>query len=203
MINITPENFEQEVLKSKIPVIMLFAVKEWCKYCDEFKPIFEEYAKEHPEIKCVIHLQDSLSSKPTRIASKYSSNRFPNAVSFKNWEHRLSSWNLSEQALDWLVKFAEDLSDSELMNSITNIDVEMAQTNLEIARMKQNLVKQQEIAIMLNNVMASRQNRLQPGTSRTTRIDTPENVPVTADNFPLPPRTVDETTLKPCEWGCQ
>ncbi len=85
---ITPENFDAEVLKSEKPVAMAFMIKEGCKFCDEFKTVFAQYALEHPEIKCVVHMQDTLNSKPSTILEKYGSNSFPNGVSFKNGVRR-------------------------------------------------------------------------------------------------------------------
>lgn len=71
IIQITPENFESEVLKSEKPVALAFMIKEGCKFCDEFKTVFAKYALEHPEIKCVVHMQDTLNSKPSAILEKY------------------------------------------------------------------------------------------------------------------------------------
>lgn len=44
-LTITSENFEQEVLKSEIPVVIdVFAA--WCGPCQQVAPIFDELAKE-------------------------------------------------------------------------------------------------------------------------------------------------------------
>ena len=49
-IEITSENFEQEVLKSDKPVLLDFWAV-WCGPCMMLSPLVEEIAEEHPEIK--------------------------------------------------------------------------------------------------------------------------------------------------------
>ena len=50
VMNITSENFEEEVLKSDKPVLLdFFAV--WCGPCKMVSPIVDEIAEEYPDIK--------------------------------------------------------------------------------------------------------------------------------------------------------
>lgn len=50
MLNLTPENFEEDVIKSKKPIIVDFWA-QWCGPCRAMAPVFEEIAGEMTEIK--------------------------------------------------------------------------------------------------------------------------------------------------------
>ena len=58
-INITNKNFKEEVLESKVPVIVDFWAP-WCGPCRMLGPVIEEIANEHDEIKvCKVNVDDN------------------------------------------------------------------------------------------------------------------------------------------------
>lgn len=195
IIQITPDNFEAEVLKSTKPVAMAFMIKDWCKFCDEFKPVFEQYAIDHPEIKCVVHIQDSLSSKPSSIATKYGSNTFPNWVSFKNWvKRKTSQWaGLSEAVLDELMKFLEDMTEEELAQRQVDINLEMARINLDMANKQKQLFQLKSLGHKIEEEAYRR------ATAEPVRVPFAE---LKDEDFPLGPSTIKAEDQVPCD-GCQ
>lgn len=49
VLNVTKDNFENEVLKSEKTVLLDFYA-DWCGPCRMLSPVIEQIAKEHPEI---------------------------------------------------------------------------------------------------------------------------------------------------------
>ena len=78
VINITKENFAQEVLHSEKPVLLDFWAT-WCGPCRMLAPILEELSGQHPELKIVkvdvdenrdLALQYDIESIPTLLVFK-------------------------------------------------------------------------------------------------------------------------------------
>jgi thioredoxin 1 len=81
-VTITAENFEQEVLKSDIPVLTDFWA-EWCMPCKMIAPTLEELAEEYKgKLKVAKVDVDSLPD----LAQKYNIVSIPTLLLFKNGE---------------------------------------------------------------------------------------------------------------------
>ena len=60
IIKITKDNFEQEVLKSEVPVLLDFYA-DWCGPCRMVAPLLEEIAEENENIKvCKINVDEQM-----------------------------------------------------------------------------------------------------------------------------------------------
>ena len=80
-ITITKETFEQEVLKSDLPVLVDFWAA-WCGPCKMLGPIIEKLSEEHPELKiCKVNVDEQ-----PELAEKYQVFSIPTVIAFKNGE---------------------------------------------------------------------------------------------------------------------
>ncbi len=82
VIEITDSTFEQEVLKSDIPVIMdLWAV--WCGPCKMIHPILEELSNEYAGKVKIVKLDVDKNRETT---AKFGVRNIPTVLFFKNGE---------------------------------------------------------------------------------------------------------------------
>lgn len=79
---VTDQSFEQEVLKSEVPVIVDFGA-EWCGPCKMILPIIEELAKEYEGKVKVVKID--VDENPA-VSSKYGIKSLPTLLFFKNGE---------------------------------------------------------------------------------------------------------------------
>ena len=101
--NVTDSSFEEEVLKSDIPVIVDFWAG-WCGPCKMLTPIIEEIRKElEGKVKV---LKMNIDENPN-IPSKYGIRSIPTMMLFKNGEQKDTKIGLQEKfsLLDWVDKY--------------------------------------------------------------------------------------------------
>ena len=81
VIHLNMENFEEEVLKSAVPVLVDFSAT-WCGPCQMIAPLIEEIADENPEIKVgKVDIDES-----TPLALHYGVQSVPTLMVFKGGE---------------------------------------------------------------------------------------------------------------------
>ncbi len=83
VIEISEDNFESEVLKSELPVLVDFWAP-WCGPCRMMGPIVDEIADENLELKvCKINVDEA-----PELAIKYDVESIPTLIYFKNGQVR-------------------------------------------------------------------------------------------------------------------
>ena len=81
VINVTFENFEAEVIKSDIPVLVDFCAS-WCGPCRMLSPIVDQIAEERTDIKvCKVNVDEQ-----EELAMRFGIMSIPTLIVFKNGE---------------------------------------------------------------------------------------------------------------------
>ena len=99
-IFVSNENFESEVLKSDVPVLVDFWAP-WCGPCQMLGPIVEDVAEENTDIKvCKVNVEEN-----PNLAVQYKIMNIPTIVAFKNGEvYKKSVGIISKSEILELVK---------------------------------------------------------------------------------------------------
>jgi len=79
VMQVTKENFEQEVLQSEVPVLVDFYA-DWCGPCKMMAPVIDEIAAEKTDVKfCKLNVDEEM-----QIAQQYRVMSVPTFIVFKD-----------------------------------------------------------------------------------------------------------------------
>ncbi len=97
--NVTDENFDTEVLKSKSPCVVDFWA-EWCGPCKQIAPILEEISNELSEVTIAKHNIDDHPNQPT----KYGVRGIPTMLLFKDGELKATKVGVTTKSniISWI-----------------------------------------------------------------------------------------------------
>ena len=86
-VDLTHKNFEEEVLRSQLPVLVDFYA-DWCGPCRMLSPIMDEIVREFAgKIKvCRVNADEQI-----QLAARYRVNALPTVIAFRNGERVDSS----------------------------------------------------------------------------------------------------------------
>ena len=99
-VNVTHENFEEEVLRSQQPVLVDFYA-DWCGPCRMLSPVMEEIADEFAgKIKvCRVNADEQM-----KLVALYRVNALPTVIAFQNGErvNSFAGYKTKQQILNLL-----------------------------------------------------------------------------------------------------
>lgn len=103
MQRVDANSFEEEVLKSQLPVVVDFYA-EWCGPCKRMEPVLEKVSQEHSGKVKVVKLN---SDENQLVASKYNVRGLPTLILFRGGQEVDRKMGLqSEQELNKLMTTA-------------------------------------------------------------------------------------------------
>lgn len=103
MQRVDANSFDEEVLKSQLPVVVDFYA-EWCGPCKRMEPVLEKVSQEHSGKVKVVKLN---SDENQLVASKYNVRGLPTLILFRGGQEVERKMGLqSEQELNKLLTSA-------------------------------------------------------------------------------------------------
>ena len=103
VVHVTESNFEEEVVKSDVPVLVDFWA-EWCGPCKMIAPILDEIAKEYGEKLKICKID--VDSNP-EIAPKFGIRGIPTLIMFK--DGNAESTKVGAVSKSQLVEFVDEI----------------------------------------------------------------------------------------------
>ena len=130
---LTKETFEEEVLKSDKPVLIRFYLEEGCGFCTQYAPVFEAFAKSHPEIKCLSVARKNTKEPMGEIEIEHGIEKYPTTVAYDKGEkiNSVLGMQTASQLVE-LTKTIQNISDAELTGSILDFNIEKAKKTKEL-----------------------------------------------------------------------
>ncbi len=100
-ITLTPDNFDSEVLKSSLPVLVDFWAT-WCGPCQMLAPVLEEFANEN---EGKIKVGKVNVDENRELAMEYRISSIPTLILFENGEPKKTSLGfLTKEKLEEFIK---------------------------------------------------------------------------------------------------
>lgn len=101
LIELTDENFEQEVLKSEEPILVDFHAEHRCPPCQAMKPILEEVAEESEKVRV-----GKMDVDAVEASHQFDIMGVPTFILFKNGEaiEQTSGMQAKESLLELMKK---------------------------------------------------------------------------------------------------
>ena len=103
VVHVTESNFEEEVVKSDVPVLVDFWA-EWCGPCKMIAPILDEIAKEYGEKLKICKID--VDSNPD-IAPKFGIRGIPTLIMFK--DGNAESTKVGAVSKSQLIEFVDEI----------------------------------------------------------------------------------------------